>query len=84
MITSAETFTRLTLTGPDGTEEKVALSVDWRAHDSVQLALGPVPPADDALANPARSAYRTDSNILADMRRRFARWRRELLAADSR
>ena len=42
VIMSAETFTRLTLTDPaDGAEEKVELSVDWRAHDPVQLAIGP-------------------------------------------
>jgi len=49
---SAETFTRLILTDPaDGAEEKVELSVDWRAHDPVQLAIGPVLHADDAVAN---------------------------------
>jgi hypothetical protein len=52
VIMSAETFTRLTLTDPaDGTEEKVELSVDWRAHEPVQLAVGPVLHADDAVAN---------------------------------
>jgi hypothetical protein len=52
VIMSAETFTRLTLAAPDGgTEEKVELSVDWRAHDPVQLAVGPVLHADDAVAN---------------------------------
>ena len=52
VIMSAETFTRLTLTDPaDGAEEKAELSVDWRAHDPVQLAIGPVLHADDAVAN---------------------------------
>ena len=52
VIVSAETFTRLTLTDPaDGAEEKLELSVDWRAHDPVQLAIGPVLHADDAVAN---------------------------------
>ncbi len=52
VIMSAETFTRLTLTDPvSGIEEKVELSVDWRAHDPVQLDLGPVLHADDAVAN---------------------------------
>jgi hypothetical protein len=52
VIMSAETFTRLTLAGPeDGTEEKAELSVDWRSHDPVQLAIGPVLHADDAVAN---------------------------------
>jgi len=52
VIMSAETFTRLTLTDPaDGTEEKVELSVDWRAHEPVQLDVGPVLHADDAVAN---------------------------------
>ena len=49
---SAGTFTRLTVTDPaDGAEEKVELSVDWRAHDPVQLDIGPVLHADDAVAN---------------------------------
>ena len=52
VIMSAETFTRLILADPEGgTEEKVELSVDWRAHDPVQLAIGPVLHADDAVAN---------------------------------
>jgi hypothetical protein len=52
VIMSAETFTRLTLTDPaDGAEEKAELSADWRAHDPVQLAIGPVLHADDAVAN---------------------------------
>lgn len=48
---SAETFARLTVTSPDGAEEKVELSADWRAHDPVQLGIGPVLHADDAVAN---------------------------------
>jgi hypothetical protein len=51
IVMSAETFARLTVTDPDGTEEKVELSVDWRAHDPVQLDIGPVLHADDAVAN---------------------------------
>ena len=52
VIMSGETFTRLTLADPaGGTEEKLELSVDWRAHDPVQLAVGPVLHADDAIAN---------------------------------
>jgi hypothetical protein len=142
VIMSAETFTRLTLTDPaDSTEEKIELSVDWRAHDPVQLAIGPVLHADDAVANKvcalfgralprdfldvdaaimsgrytreqllglaaeadhgfdrllfadalgaltqitdaAFAEYRTDPGMIADMRHRFAQWRRELLAAD--
>ncbi len=35
----------------DGSEEKVELSADWRAHDPVQLSIGPVLHADDAVAN---------------------------------
>jgi Nucleotidyl transferase AbiEii toxin, Type IV TA system len=144
VIMSAETFTRLTLTGPEGgAEEKVELSVDWRAHDPVQLAIGPVLHADDAVANKvcalfgralprdfldvdaavmsgrytreqllelaaqadhgfdrllfadalgaltqitdaAFAEYRADPGMVADMRHRFAQWRRELLAAGSR
>jgi hypothetical protein len=144
VIMSAETFTRLTLTDPaDGTEEKVELSVDWRAHEPVQLAVGPVLHADDAVANKvcalfgralprdfldvdaaitsgryrreqllelaadadhgfdrllfadalgaltqitdaAFTEYRADPGMIADMRHRFAQWRRELLEADPR
>ena len=144
VIMSAETFTRLILADPEGgTEEKVELSVDWRAHDPVQLAIGPVLHADDAVANKvcalfgralprdfldvdaavmsgrytreqlldlaadadhgfdrllfadalgaltqitdaAFAEYRTDPAMIADMRHRFAQWRRELLAANSR
>jgi hypothetical protein len=142
VIMSAETFTRLILTDPaDGSEEKVELSVDWRAHEPVQLDVGPVLHADDAVANKvcalfgralprdfldvdaaitsgrytrerllelaaeadrgfdrllfadalgaltqitdiAFAEYRADPDMVADMRHRFAEWRRELLAAD--
>jgi hypothetical protein len=52
IVMSAETFARLTVTDlANGAEEKVELSVDWRAHDPVQLDLGPVLHADDAVAN---------------------------------
>jgi uncharacterized DUF497 family protein len=52
VIMSAETFTRLTLASTEGgAEEKVELAVDWRAHDPVQLAVGPVLHSDDAVAN---------------------------------
>jgi hypothetical protein len=144
VIMSAETFTRLTLAGPEsGAEEKVERAVDWRAHDPVQLAVGPVLHSDDAVANKvcalfgralprdfldvdaavtsgrytreqllglaaeadhgfdrllfaealgaltqitdaAFAEYRADPGMVADMRHRFAQWRRELLSADSR
>jgi hypothetical protein len=52
VIMSAETFRRLILTdSADGSEEKVELSVDWRAHEPVQLDVGPVLHPDDAVAN---------------------------------
>jgi hypothetical protein len=51
-IQRAETFVRLMVTDPaDGVAEKVELSADWRAHDPVQLDIGPVLHADDAVAN---------------------------------
>jgi hypothetical protein len=144
VIMSAETFTRLTLTSPEGgAEEKVELAVDWRAHDPVQLAVGPVLHSDDAVANKvcalfgralprdfldvdaavmsgrytreqllelaaeadhgfdrllfadalgaltqitdaAFAEYRVDPATIADMRHRFAQWRRELLATEPR
>jgi Nucleotidyl transferase AbiEii toxin, Type IV TA system len=143
VIMSAETFTRLILTSPgDGAEEKVELAVDWRAHDPVQLAVGPVLHSDDAVANKvcalfgralprdfldvdaavisgrytreqllelaaeadhgfdrllfadalgaltqitdaAFAEYRADPGMVAEMRHRFAQWRRDLLAAGS-
>jgi hypothetical protein len=59
IIMSAETFARLTATDTaDGTEEKVELSVDWRAHDPVQLDIGPVLHADDAVANKVCALFR--------------------------
>ena len=52
VILSGETFARLIVTDPEGgAEEKVELSVDWRAHDPVQLDIGPVLHSDDAVAN---------------------------------
>jgi hypothetical protein len=47
-----ETFLRLTVTDPvDERAEKVEISADWRAHDPIQLDIGPVLHADDAVAN---------------------------------
>jgi hypothetical protein len=43
-------------------------------------ALGALTQITDA----AFAAYRTDPGMIADMRHRFAQWRRELLAADPR
>jgi len=52
VIMSGETFARLIVTDPlDGQEEKVELSADWRAHEPVQLDVGPVLHPDDAVAN---------------------------------
>jgi hypothetical protein len=52
VIMSGETFARLIVTDlVDGREEKVELSADWRAHDPVQLDIGPVLHPDDAVAN---------------------------------
>jgi len=58
VLMSAETFTRLTLATPEGgAEEKIELAVDWRAHDPVQLAVGPVLHSDDAVANKVCALY---------------------------
>jgi len=52
VVMQAGTFARLMVADPaDGTSEKVELSADWRAHDPVQLGIGPVLHADDAIAN---------------------------------
>lgn len=43
-VMSAGTFARLTVTNlADGAQEKVELSVDWRAHDGIKLFLGSRP-----------------------------------------
>ena len=56
LIMSGETFARLIVTDPlDGQAEKLELSADWRAHDPVQLDVGPVLHPDDAVAT--RSAH---------------------------
>ena len=136
---SGETFARLIVTDPlDGQAEKLELSADWRAHDPVQLDVGPVLHPDDAVVNKvcalfgralprdfldvdamlmsdrytreqllelaaaadrgfdllifadalgaltlitdaAFAEYGTDPRAIADMRRRFAEWRRQLI-----
>jgi hypothetical protein len=59
VIQRAETFVRLMVTDPaDGVAEKIELSADWRAHDPVQLDIGPVLQADDAIANKGLRAVR--------------------------
>ena len=139
VIMSGETFARLIVADPlDGQEEKVELSADWRAHEPVQLDVGPVLHPDDAVANKvcalfgralprdfldvdatlmsgkytreqllelaaaadrgfdpqifadalgaltqitdtAFAEYGTDAHAIANMRRRFAEWRRVLI-----
>lgn len=139
VIMSGETFARLIVTDPlDGREEKLELSADWRAHDPVQLDVGPVLHPDDAVANKvcalfgralprdfldvdatlmsgrytreqllelaaaadhgfdplifadalgaltqitdaAFTEYGTDPHAIAEMRHRFAEWRRQLI-----
>jgi hypothetical protein len=47
-----ETFVRVMVTDPaDARVDKVEISADWRAHDPIQLDIGPVLHADDAVAN---------------------------------
>jgi hypothetical protein len=126
------------VTGIDRQAEKLELSADWRAHDPVQLDVGPVLHPDDAVVNKvcalfsralprdfldvdpmlmsgrytreqllelaaaadrgfdplifadalgaltlitdaAFVEYGTDPRAIADMRRRFAEWRRQLI-----
>lgn len=48
----SDNFVRLYATDPaTGERSKVELGVDWRAHDPVHLAIGPVLHPDDAVAN---------------------------------
>ncbi|WP_239311372.1 MULTISPECIES: nucleotidyl transferase AbiEii/AbiGii toxin family protein [unclassified Frankia] len=47
-----ETFVRVMVTDPvNRRADKVEISADWRAHDPIQLDIGPVLHADDAVAN---------------------------------
>jgi len=48
---SAEQFARLAVTAVDGYQFEVDRGVDWRAHDPVQLEVGPVLALEDAVAN---------------------------------
>jgi hypothetical protein len=56
-----ESFARLLVTTPDasgdGTQDKVELSADWRAHPPVLLDVGPVLHVDDAVANKMCALY---------------------------
>lgn len=55
VVIRSDTFARLLLASPeagsDGNEDKLELSVDWRAHPPVTLDIGPVLHPDDAVAN---------------------------------
>lgn len=55
VVIRSETFARLLLVAPGAEpgsdEDKLELSVDWRAHPPVVLAVGPVLHPDDAVAN---------------------------------
>ena len=99
VLMNTDTFTRLTLDSSEGgTQEKVDAAVMSGRYTHEQLlelaaeadhgfdrllfadALGALTQITDA----AFGEYRTDPAMIADMRHRFAQWRRELLAADSR
>jgi hypothetical protein len=54
---SAEVFARLRLTDPSGQSAKVELACDWRAHQPVQLDIGPVLHPDDAVANKVTALF---------------------------
>jgi hypothetical protein len=64
-----ETFARLYATDPvTGQTSKVELGVDWRAHEPVQLAIGPVLHPDDAVANKIGALYgRTEARDYIDV-----------------
>jgi hypothetical protein len=54
VVARAETFARLMVvdsTAPGREPEKLELCADWRAHEPVMLAIGPVLHPDDAVAN---------------------------------
>lgn len=53
----AAVFARLRLTDATGRPAKVELACDWRAHPPVQLEIGPVLHADDAVANKVTALF---------------------------
>ena len=56
-----DTFARLPVRAPgtpgDTEPDKLELAADWRAHPPVELAVGPVLHADDAVANKMCALY---------------------------
>ncbi len=59
VTSSGETFVRLLVTGPadDDEPDVVEIAADWRSHEPVKLAVGPVLHADDAVANKMAALY---------------------------
>ena len=61
VVMRGDTFARLLVRAPgtpgDTESDKVELAADWRAHPPVELAVGPVLHADDAVANKMCALY---------------------------
>ncbi|WP_149260459.1 nucleotidyl transferase AbiEii/AbiGii toxin family protein [Actinomadura sp. K4S16] len=54
---SNDGFARLLLRAPDGRPFKVELGINWRAHQPVPLAIGPVLHPDDAVGGKVTALY---------------------------
>jgi hypothetical protein len=59
IVARGETFARLLISGhtPGADPEKLEIAADWRSHEPVLLAIGPVLHADDAVANKMSALY---------------------------
>lgn len=56
-VRRAEQYARLAITTAEGHHFDVDMGVDWRAHDPVTLAIGPVLDIEDAIANKVGALY---------------------------
>jgi len=57
LVRTAARFARLTVTDPEAYQFEVDFGVDWRAHDPVQLGVGPVLALSDDVANKVGALY---------------------------
>lgn len=68
VVRRADLFARLLADSPDGFSFEVDLGVDWRAHEPVRMAVGPVLALEDAVANKVNALYsRAEARDFADV-----------------
>ena len=68
VVRRAELFARLFVDSPDRFSFEVDLGVDWRAHEPVRMAIGPVLALEDAVANKVNALYsRAEARDFADV-----------------